>query len=256
MLGVGWSLGFLCSRRPHTQGFCSLEFLALSYWPVLTFLAYRTVWVHRYYYNAMRPATSEMYGDRLCLDNITDYHFDAVKVGRRVIHYRGAKLGIYGAMRLLPCAIETCIAHTLPGQARKFNYTSAPKTLRWCPHFLTARHLGTSRARARSEPHSLKLALLAHLMSSCHLKPQTLHQGKRKATVLKLLPLEPPAHEAPEPDRQRVRAVTIVHYDGLEAPVTIGIKGERAPEGVGGRGGVSAWAGVLQGLVRWQARGG
>lgn len=49
-------------------------------------------------------------------------------------------------------------------------------------------------------------------------------QNKQQALRLKLRALEPPA-DMPEPDRSRVRALTIVHYDGLEAPTTIGVKG-------------------------------
>lgn len=49
-------------------------------------------------------------------------------------------------------------------------------------------------------------------------------QNKQQATHLKLCALEPPA-DMPEPDRSRVRPVTIVHYDGSEAPTTIGVKG-------------------------------
>lgn len=49
-------------------------------------------------------------------------------------------------------------------------------------------------------------------------------QDKRRSTHLKVCALAPPA-DMPEPDRARVRPVTIVHYDGLEAPTVIGVAG-------------------------------
>ena len=50
-------------------------------------------------------------------------------------------------------------------------------------------------------------------------------KGKQRRTHLKLLPLAPPPGEAAEPSRRRVRPVTVVHHDGLEAPTTIGVEG-------------------------------
>ena len=162
----------------------------------------------RYYCKHSVPLPGSDYGDRVCLDNLLDTHIvDTVRVRR-------AGASMHARARGAPAQAR---AHR--GDSRGVGCLNVLRRARRAapPPGLCA---GPCRlATPPSQTHT-------HTHTHTH-TPPPIPQCKRKPKFLKLLPLDTPADMVP-PSSTRVRALTIVHYDGLELPTTIGVTGARA----------------------------